>query len=279
MDKNVLSTTAVILEGKYYRVIDFPEELVNEQGPSALKKAVAYRFDTEVTKSLFPYRGIIDPDDFNPYTAKVGIYFYKKKKLYRMYLSRPHTMQEKLEYSNDRAKNIMTAVIDNEYTPDQFADLKFGSSDIGSEIFIPPLYTDDDPLNRIMKTAIREKEAPFDPYGKRLEALAIDRRKGGIEGINIRNNAKRAIKTNLAMSPSKFMQYADTWQLEPAFILRDSPNSMHPMFMDGSMLILYPNGLSFEINPSKLIDIKDMVAEGIMETGDGPRNEEKDDDE
>lgn len=276
MDKTMLNTAAVILDGKYYRVEKYPENPFNENG-TVFKKAIAYIIDSEYTKGLFPYRGRIDPEEFNPYTAKVGIYSYKKKGKYKIFISRPHNKDEREEYDIDKIKNIMVAVLDQEYAPEQFIDCKLGSSDIGSEIFIPPLYTDDDPLNRLMKTAIREKEAPFDPYGKRLEALAADKRKGGIEGINIRNNAKRAIKTNCAMSPTKFMQYADTWQLESAFIIRDAPGSMHPMFQDDKMLILYPNGIPFEIDKDKLIDIKSRVDEGIMESSKN-RNTKDDDD-
>ena len=83
---------------------------------------------------------------------------------------------------------------------------------------------DDDPLNMILKLGIRLKCASFAPYGKRLEALAVDRNGSG-EKANIRNNVKRALFANRALSPSKFCQYGDNWQFDAAFILKCQPYS------------------------------------------------------
>ena len=134
------------------------------------------------------------------------------------------------------------------------------------ESFLPPIYPDDDPLNTIMKIAIRKKDAPFEPYGKRLEALAVDRTKG-VEGINIRNNLRRALKTNHTMSPSKALQISDTWQFQIAIIVADAPGAMHPMFSDGkSALIIYPDGIPFDLKEMELINVDDLVTQGINDT-------------
>lgn len=262
-----LNTVGALLDGKYYRVEDFPYEDVQEKGPRILRKGIAYRIDTDMTHGLFPYRGILGKhDSFDPYTAKVGIYMKELKSGgYVMKLARPHTMKEAFEYSLDKAHDIVAATIDHEYLPDQFMDVRVRLGANG-ESFLPPIYPDDDPLNTLMKVAIRKKDAPFEPYGKRLEALAVDRTKG-VEGINIRNNFRRAIKTNRNMSPNKFMQAADTWQFISAFIVMDAPGAMHPMFGDGkTALILYPDGIPFDIKELNLINIEDLVTQGINDT-------------
>lgn len=267
---NPLETSAVIINGRYYLIEDMPtDEEISEKGPLAFKKAVAYRRISDLSRILLPYHGVLEsPDDFNSGKLDVGIWFVKKSKgRYAMRIVYPRSKTERESYSIDRERNVIAAVLDGQYANDQFIDIKTSAIDTGSDIFIPPLYQDDDPLNTLIKTAIRTKEAPFEPYGNRLEALAVEK-KHGVEGVNIRNNAKRAIKLNRTMSPSKALQYADTWQLELAFIVKDHADAMHPMFDSGEMLVIYPNGFAFPIEPDKLIDVSTMIQDGTYQTSD-----------
>ena len=262
-----LNAVVALIEGKYYRVQDFPYDEVNQKGPRVLRKGVAYRIETDMTRGLFPYRGTLGKKEgFDPYQRQVGIYMRDLgNNRYVMKLARPHNYREAEEYSLDKARDIVAATIDHEYLPDQFMDVKVRLGANG-ESFLPPIYPDDDPLNTIMKVAIRKKDAPFEPYGKRLEALAVDRTKG-VEGINIRNNLRRALKTNRTMSPSKALQISDTWQFQIAIIVADAPGAMHPMFSDGkSALIIYPDGIPFDLKEMELINVDDLVTQGINDT-------------
>ena len=122
-------------------------------------------------------------------------------------------------------------------------------------------------MNMLMKLGIRLKCAPFEPYGARMRALAVDSRKKGIEGSNIVNNNKRGLRLNRAMSPSKFMQFCDIWQLDSAIIIKDSPNAMHRMNIpEDKMLVIYPGGIPFDICQDDLIDASDMIAEAVAST-------------
>lgn len=271
-----LSTAAVMIEGSYFRVEDFPWEDVEKNGPFALKKGVAYRYETDFSKGrLFPYRGIAD-GDFNTKTAKVGIWFKKiSHSEYKKIIVYPKTAKQSAEYKTDQEKDIIAAVLQNEFLPDQFADSDYAAADSGATVYMPPIHTDDDSLNMLMKVAIRSKGAPFEPYGRRLQAMAVDKRPG-TERSNAKNNAKRGILKNKTMSMGKFAQYSDAWQLQSAIILRDLPHAMHPMHIPkGKALVIYPGGLPFEIKQEDLIDVSDMVAEAITDAG----NNSADDDD
>lgn len=110
---------------------------------------------------------------------------------------------------------------------------------------------------------IRLKNAPFEPYGKVLEGSVGNSKSS--EGTNIRNNTRRMLYVNNALSGSKYALCADVWQLDTAIIVKDSPDAIYPMFENGEMLILYPNGYKFKIDPSKLVDAEDMIEAAINE--------------
>lgn len=261
-----LSTSAAMIEGSYFRVEDYPWEDVEKNGPFALKKGVAYRYETDFSKGLFPYRGITG-DNFNFKTAKVGIWFKRlSHSEYKKIIVYPRTQKQAAEYRLGQEKDIIAAVLQNEFLPDQFADSDYAAADSGASVYMPPIHTDDDSLNMLMKIAIRQKAAPFEPYGRRLQAMAVDKRPG-TERSNAKNNAKRGILKNKAMSMGKFAQYSDAWQLESAIVIRDLPHAMHPMHIPkGKALVIYPGGLPFQINQEDLIDVTDMVAEAITDT-------------
>ena len=262
-----LSITAVIIEGQYYNVYDFPFDEVEKHGPDALRKACAYRYQTDMTSGLFPYWGTISHKELKHWDrskAKVGIYFIELSEgSYSLRIIRPKTPEQWKEYQLGNERDILAAVMGGSYAPDQFLDtLVKGAS---GDSFMPPLRSSDDFLNSIMKTAIRLKDAPFDQYKRRLEALAADKNKKS-EGVNIANNSKRALINNDSLSASKFMTYADTWELEAAIVLKDLPDAANPMFQDGTMLVIYPSGVPFEIPNDKLMDISDYIAENLDES-------------
>lgn len=269
-----LATAAVMIDGSYFRVEDYPWEDVEKNGPYALKKGIAYRYETDLTKGLFPYRGITD-DKFSYNTAKPGIWFKKvNHSEFKKIIIRPRTVKEAAEYRIGREKDIIAAVMQNEFLPDQFADTDYAAADSGATVYMPPIHTDDDSLNMLMKMAIRSKAAPFEPYGRRLQAMAVDKRPG-TERSNAKNNAKRGILNNRAMSMGKFSQYSDAWQLESAIIIRDLPHAMHPMHIPkGKSLVIFPSGLPFKINQEDLIDVSDMVSEAISDAGDASDDDE-----
>lgn len=270
-----LMTMGVFLDGIYYGVVeDYPFEDVKQRGPDALRKAVAYRYERRIqvgdevlTESLMlPYRGIIT-SEMKRWELPIGVWLKKLNHCtYREVIVRPQTAKEAQEYATGKEEDIVAAIIENMYSPDQFADNQLNMADIGTDIYLPPIHSDDDPLNMLLKIAIRLKAASFAPYGKRLEALAVDRNGSG-EKANIRNNVKRALFSNKALSPSKFCQYSDNWQFDSAFIIRDHPGAMHPMHIpEGKALVIYPGGVPFEINNEDLIDAADLIAEAVIES-------------
>lgn len=270
-----LSTMAAFIDGVYYRVEDFPWKEVESKGPYALKKGVAYRYQTDLTKGLFPYRGIAD-GKFSYNTAKIGIWFRKTgHDSFKLFIIRPSTPKEANEYKLGKERDIVAAVMENEFLPDQFADSDLAAADAGVDVYRPPIRTGDDQLNQIVKLMIRAKGAPFEPYGRRLQAMAVDQRPG-TERSNAKNNARRGINNNSAMSMSKATQYLDVWQGECAIVVRDAPHAMHPMKIPkGKMLVIYPNGIPFAINNEDLIDVSDMIADAIAEKDTTPDSTEE----
>lgn len=273
-----LKAMRIIIDGHMYRVMDLPRSDVEEFGPNILQKGVAYRIKTDMTNGLFPYRGIIKKSDhWNPYAAKPGIYLKERSDhRYLIKIAYPRDKKTRTEYDESNIKDILAAVMDNEYAPDQFINLKVNETK--GDAFMPPVRVDDDYLNKLVKVGIRLKEAPFDYYGKRLEASAADKSKK-IEGVNVRNNTKRMLKNNSTLSPNKSKMVTDNWQMELAVILRDSPGAIDPMFPedDSKMLIVYPSGIPFDINKDKLINATDLINEAIADSKDIATTDDDDD--
>lgn len=262
-EKKSFDYTGVIIESRHYMVYDFDRERAEKEGPKYLLKGRAYRVITDMTNALLPYRGEIRKGESWSAYDQPGIYirWSKNEEIWKIHIAYPRGKKQRDEYAIGRERDVYAAVLNNEFVPDQFRDIKVDQT--RGDAFMPPLRPEDDPLNKAMKIAIRKKQAPFEFHGKRLEALAVGTK--SIEGINIRNNAKRGILNNTAMSASKFILYANTWQLQAAIILRDDPNSKYPMFENGEMYVIFPNSEPFEINDENLIDVKDDVAAAITE--------------
>lgn len=278
--KDPISVPMVLIDGKPYRVEDKPsDEVIRKRGPKAFKKGTVYRFNTQLSKFMLPYQGIIDDvDEFNSWFREPGIYFIRKPKgKYAMRLIRPKTIMEQEKYRLGQERNMVVGVLDHSIRPEDIMEVRITSADVGGDTFSPPLYQEDDALNLLIKTGIRLKAAPYEPYGRRMAALAVDKFKG-VEGSNIRNNMRRALKLNHNMSATKALQCADTWQMEIAYIIKDQPGAMHPMFPDDpdAALIVYPGGIPFEIHPDKLIDAAGLIQVGIADTNQLNRNEEED---
>ena len=109
-----LNAVVALIEGKYYRVQDFPYDEVSQKGPRVLRKGVAYRIETDMTRGLFPYRGTRGKKEgFDPYKLQGGIYIRDLgNNRYVMKLGRPHNYREADEYSQDKARDIVAATID-----------------------------------------------------------------------------------------------------------------------------------------------------------------------
>lgn len=270
--KNKLTSKGVYLDNYYYGLImDYPFDKVKEKGPDALQKAVAYRYHKEMTimghtvtaDYLMPYRGILEKGQ--PLTGlKPGFYFTRiKHNQYKETIIRPRTPEEKEMYHPSQEKDMIYAMVSGEIDPDEFSDNQLNMADIGTDVYLPPIHVDDDSLNMLLKLAIRLKGASFAPYGKRLEAQVGD--SNSTAGANKRNNVKRAMWLNNSLSPNKFCEYTDAWELEPAIVLRNRPGAMHPMRIpDGMMLGIFPHGTPFEINSDMIMNSSDMITDAIL---------------
>lgn len=277
--KPSLKVQSIIIDGKYYRVEDWPIEEIEKKNYDVLKKGIAYHIKTDITNAVYPFLGDTDSLEYvRAPDCPVGIYKVKvHRDVYRIAISRPKTKTDKLMYNIDNVKNIASAVMNGEYSPDQFADLDINMSG-GGESFLPPLHSDDDIMNRIVKVGIRLKDTSFEPYGKRLEATAAIKKKKSNEAINLRNNAKRGIIKNRAMSSTKAMQYTEAFDMRFAIILQDVPGAPNPMFNSGSSLIIYSTGNPFDIDYNKLITVQEVL-EGEGGTGIATEDDVIDDEE
>ena len=273
--KGGLDFSAVFIDNAMFTVLDLPDTVsIEEEGPDVFRLNNAYRINTDMTKGIFPYRGVIKKGTkWGHRSGKPGIYLKKDEyERWHIKLIYPENKQEAEQYKLSKEKDMVAAIIGNDIDPNEFKELSVDASK--GDSFIPPIKTNDDFLNKIIKMGIRLKDAPFAPYGKRLKALAINK-SNGIEGTNMMNNIKRGILINHAMSPSRAIICADTWELDIAVIVRDRPGAANPMFEDGSMMVIYPNSEPFEIAQDLLINTDDMIHEAIVDT----KHEEDNEDE
>lgn len=271
--KSKLDFDAIFIDSTMYTVTDMPDWVdIEEEGPELFRLNMAYRINTDMTKGIFPYRGVIKKGE--PWGhRKPGIYL-KRDEYNRWHVKMIYPRREEAQsYKPDKVKSMVSAIIGNDIEPDEFKELTVDVSK--GDSFMPPLRTNDDFLNKLVKMGIRLKDAPFAPYGKRLKALAMNKA-SGIEGTNMMNNIKRGILINKAMSPSRAMACTDTWEMEMALVIRDKPGASNPMFEDGSMLVIYPNGEPYYIDPDKLIDSEELINEAILETNKNSNNNEED---
>lgn len=237
---------------------------------------MAYRIKTDLTKLLLPYQGLIDMiEDFHSDQLEPGIYFVRRHHKYFMRMVLPRG-KDREQYKLGKERDVIAAVLDQTFIPDQFADVRITSADAGGDTFLPPLYQEDDALNLLVKTGIRLKDAPFEPYGKRMSAMAADKFKG-IEGSNMRNNLRRSFRVNHTMSATKALQISDIWETQLAYLITDAPGAMHPMFPDepGTILVVYPSGTPFEIDTDKLVDATELIQSGIADTMQMAQNDEE----
>lgn len=258
------------IEGRFYKVEDYPWDKVDERGPYALNKGVVYRYITDITKGLYPFRGEVD-ESFSRDTSPVGIYYrHRSHGRYQIIIIRPRNPREKEEYQLGKEKNLAVAVLEGHYDPEQFTDSRLSASDIGKDIYLPPIKASNDFMAKLIKLAIRQKAAPMDPYGARMSALAVDQRRS-VEANNIKNNTIRRHKESDAMSPSKALQDADAWQLDLVVGVKNNPNAMHRIqgIPDDGMLVIFPNSAPFDLQQLQIVDAEDMLAKAILETNEG----------
>lgn len=258
-----LNAGGIMVDGHFFRVMDYPEEKIKKKGPlNVLEPAVAYRFTTGLTQGIFPYRGIWkDTVEWNEYNTEVGIYIIKRTGKIR--IRRPRNKEEKKKFSLDAEINIAAGIMNHQFNPEDFTNVS-GSIGMDGKAFKPPLRPGDDALNTLVKTVIRLKNAPFEPYGKLLENYTSGSNPS--EGMNRRNNSKRGIWSNSAMSSNKADMYLDIWGADYAILVKDVDNTIYPMFEDGTILTYFPNGRKFTIDPDKLVDADLYIKEGLDES-------------
>lgn len=275
--ENPFNQQVILIDGKCYRVEDFPsQDTIKERGSEAFSRGFAYRYITDLQKRILPYNGVVKQKEFHFKDSPVGIYFVVINKEKVMRIVFPRTKRESELYSMEKQRSVMSAVLET-YQKNQFADAILSARDSGGSRFIPPIREDDDFLNKAIKMAIRMKDAPFEPYGKRLESLAVEKNHG-MEGTNIKNNTRRGILYNNTMSANKAVLNADTWEIDIAIVLRDRTDAMHPMSEDDSQFVLFPSGVPFKIDPEKLVDLSPLIAEAINQDKQLETDDKGDDD-
>ena len=259
-DKLNLNVRSIFIDGRFYRVEEYPTEEINKGNYDIFNKGIAYHIKTDLVDLVLPYMGtaksrseVLDPD------TEPGIYRIRfKRGNYTVAIHYPGKADRET-YSPKQTKDLVSSVIAGEYDPNQFLDID--EDMVNGDSFMPPLHSNDDLMNRVVKTAIRLKEAPFEPYGKRLEACAMSKnKKGSTESINIKNNSKRGICKNSAMSSTKAVLYTNTWDLRFAIVVQDVPGASNPMFENGSSLVIYSNGVPFDIDQNKIITVQQALA-------------------
>lgn len=279
MAGNTLSSKSAMLERSFYRVEDLPPiEEIRNRGDMILRRGIAYRYVTDMTKLLLPFRGIIGTVKWNQYDSPVGIYLRKyyvhdeegdKITQYKMVITFPHDKKTREEYSINKETDLPSALLTGQYLPEQFKDIRVNEQN--GDAFMPPVRANDDFMNKTIKIGVRMKGAPFDMYGKRLETAAIDRSKG-IEGINNRNNTKRQFYNNRALSATKAVMCANIWDIDMAIVIKDRDGALNPMSDEGKMFVCYPNCEPFSIDMRNVINIDPYVREAIVESSEDYKN-------
>ena len=274
-DSMNLNSYGIEIGTTWYRVLPFPFEKFQKKGPDALDKVVAYTFDGLSKGYVFPYRGIWDNnEEWNSNNTKVGVYVIKKKGQYKYRLRRPNNKDEANTYAEARAKNAAAAVLNREYPTEKFTNI-IQSVGMDGKAFMPPVRQDDDALNSLIKTAMRLKAAPFSPYGKMLETYATSTNPA--EGANRKNNSKRSLYKNDTMSMNKAVMYANIWGLDVALIIKDAPDTLYPMFEDGTQLIYFPTGHEFKLDLSRLKPAKTYIQKAIEESAESSIDDDLED--
>lgn len=268
---NRISTNGALMDHKFYRVEDLPEDY---HDPSKFKKGIAYRVKFALTQGLFPYRGMIDYEDVDVKEMKVGIYFIQKGNKNHFYIRHPMTRKESETYSLETETDYTVAMVDQKIAPESLTSI---AASIGKDgkVFRPQIHSEDDPLNMLIKLGIRLKDAPFEPFGKLLENYTTPGNTS--EGTNRRNNVRRALGTNRHMSVMKALLCSEIWGMDIAFVIKDTDGTIFPMREDGKPMVLYPNSEAFDLKDA--VDVSNLVQDAISETviGDYTSSEEDED--
>lgn len=248
-DKKSLSLYTFTIGAAIYRVYYIEEGIQN-----GFKKGNAYVIETDLGSWVLPMRDFVKKLSQVPYDAEPGIYVNKETNKHRIIY--PTVREAQSIYNPERVTNIIKDVIDNtKFGTNNFVDTQTQVSGVG-EVFQPPVREGDDAMNAIVKTAISLKQVPFSAYVKKLEYNAVGLGTG-TDGINVRNNSKKSLRENTRMSTGKAVYYCDSFDLRLGIVVTDAPNAPNPMFNDGSMLVIFPNG-EFEIDPSKMIKVSEI---------------------
>ena len=77
--KGGLDFSAVFIDNAMFTVLDLPDTVsIEEEGPDVFRLNNAYRINTDMTKGIFPYRGVIKKGTkWGHRSGKPGIYLKK----------------------------------------------------------------------------------------------------------------------------------------------------------------------------------------------------------
>lgn len=256
-----------IVDGKTYTVDDLPSDAkVLASGPDAFKRGVVYRLP-EWLGGLYPYRGVVD-DGFSRNTSAVGIWLRRiGHGRYEMVYVNPRSKKEQALYSPKNEQRLLAGLLEGDYN-DSLIDIGPGTPMYnGDDAYMPPIHADDNALHKLMKIAIRKVGMPLSAYRKRIVALSNPGNKSG--ATSVIGNLTRRHRNDRAMSADKFQHDATAWGMRWAVILMSEPGCDAPMDLpENSALVVYPNGVPFDINSLNLIDIGPMVAKAVAEETD-----------
>lgn len=208
-------------ERKYFNVGNMRYRVKNFNPEKKLKQGYAYVKDNLV----LPFRGKIKKSELGKIKLEIGIYKVVDKETKEEFYKVVKPLYRK-EYD---IKNIY--VIDKDYISDIIeeegihVDKDIILMDSG-DIFAPPILETDNILQRIIKTALKEKKIDLKAYANRFES-ATDM-----------NNFRRAIMKH-GMSVDKFEKWCNILDIEYTIYFKDKPGCLNPMEIEGCSDDLY----------------------------------------
>lgn len=248
--RKALSVYTFTIGSSLYRVYDILDGITN-----GFQKGNAYVYETDLGSWVLPCRKLVRKLSDVSYSDPPGIYAVKDNpKKYRIIY--PKISEAEKTYNPEHVTNIVRDVMENtRLGTNNFVDTTTHITAVG-DLFQPPVKEGDDAMNAIIKTAISLKQVPFNAYVKKLEYNAVGIG-SGTDGINVRNNSKKSLLSNSRMSTGKAVYYSKSFDLLPCILVADVPGAPNPMFEDGSILAIFPNG-EFPIDPEKIIKVSEI---------------------
>lgn len=248
MGEKKRSKYGIRIKGKLYIVYD-----IDAGVKEGFKKGNAYKMysillQETIVLPVVEYVSASDMKNLKLKKSEPGIYPSRKNDgKFRLILPNMKTIDD---YRYDNVYDIIKKIMESDISDYEKGEVSCGSGDA----FIPKLFKEDDPLNRLVKLAISCKHVPFNAYAQRLEHAAVGPQKDN----NVVGNTKKALMNNLAMSATKASYYSSAFEFLPAYLIKDAEDSQNPAFGNGEILAIFPNG-KFDIDPNKIIFVEDVL--------------------